>query len=510
MALLDKEGVIPQHLIEAEERKSDEKPIDLSHDEYDKDLQAWAKENAIPNPYGAETFNWKGHTYHTSYGAGMTNGTFRKKTANERRYYYTDPKDSKKRASEGAWHLYKEDEDVGQDGFTGTYQYESGRQGRAREQTDRQQQVLAACKAGDKNACAILQANMPGFSEEKYKAKEHLNNMATYERKGFASGGLMDDSSRLWKMESQYPEFQKGIASRVSKERVPTQPIEEQYMYSPTQSGYPQGYAEGGSVYDTEGSMLAPEVPLNFNDEMPMVGEPTELGLSPTETEVLAQAMSDYPELEGILNKVSPSMDTEFTGDGEVEGPGTGTSDSINAKLSDGEFVFTAKAVKQLGVDKLRKMMSKAEGDYDESSMKQEYHQMGDEGFAKGGFFDRPTYSHGGDVTEQPVDTQQSEGFGTRLKNALYDFIGGSEGRHTAMYDAHNEEMAAKEQQEYINNYTGPDKNSSYDDEMSPENRALLERGNEAIYPKEEYPERYRTDEENAMFEGRSAIVTPR
>ena len=34
---------------------------------------------------------------------------------------------------------------------------------------------------------------------------------------------------------------------------------------------------------------------------------------------------------------------------GDVSGPGTGTSDSINANLSDGEFVMTAKAVENLG-----------------------------------------------------------------------------------------------------------------------------------------------------------------
>jgi hypothetical protein len=34
---------------------------------------------------------------------------------------------------------------------------------------------------------------------------------------------------------------------------------------------------------------------------------------------------------------------------GDVSGPGTGTSDSINASLSDGEFVMTAKAVENLG-----------------------------------------------------------------------------------------------------------------------------------------------------------------
>ena len=36
-------------------------------------------------------------------------------------------------------------------------------------------------------------------------------------------------------------------------------------------------------------------------------------------------------------------------GGGEVEGPGTGTSDSVPARLSDGEFVLTAKAVKNAG-----------------------------------------------------------------------------------------------------------------------------------------------------------------
>jgi len=49
-------------------------------------------------------------------------------------------------------------------------------------------------------------------------------------------------------------------------------------------------------------------------------------------------------------------------------GPGTGTSDSIPAMLSDGEFVMTAKAVKgfgggnrEQGAQKLYSMMEKAE-----------------------------------------------------------------------------------------------------------------------------------------------------
>ena len=40
---------------------------------------------------------------------------------------------------------------------------------------------------------------------------------------------------------------------------------------------------------------------------------------------------------------------------GEVAGPGTGTSDSIPALLSDGEFVMTAKAVRGAGNGNRRK-----------------------------------------------------------------------------------------------------------------------------------------------------------
>ena len=84
--------------------------------------------------------------------------------------------------------------------------------------------------------------------------------------------------------------------------------------------------------------------------------------LSEEEEKILDDAVDMTPELEGIIPKL---VATEFTEDGAVEGPGTGTSDSIPALLSDGEFVFTAKAVKQIGVDKLRKMMKDAEAAHD-------------------------------------------------------------------------------------------------------------------------------------------------
>ena len=50
--------------------------------------------------------------------------------------------------------------------------------------------------------------------------------------------------------------------------------------------------------------------------------------------------------LSSYYQKADPAM---MAGGGEVEGPGTGTSDSIPANLSDGEFVMTAEAVRNAG-----------------------------------------------------------------------------------------------------------------------------------------------------------------
>jgi hypothetical protein len=53
------------------------------------------------------------------------------------------------------------------------------------------------------------------------------------------------------------------------------------------------------------------------------------------------------PDLDWKYANQGGIMDLDAGGD--VNGPGTGTSDSINAKLSDGEFVMTAKAVENFG-----------------------------------------------------------------------------------------------------------------------------------------------------------------
>ena len=91
--------------------------------------------------------------------------------------------------------------------------------------------------------------------------------------------------------------------------------------------------------------------------------------LQPEEQTYLMNALEGDPQLSMIFDKVVGTA-SEFTGSGEVEGPGTGVSDSIPARLSDGEFVMTRKATDQIGADRLQRMMDEAERAYDGGLMR--------------------------------------------------------------------------------------------------------------------------------------------
>ena len=87
--------------------------------------------------------------------------------------------------------------------------------------------------------------------------------------------------------------------------------------------------------------------------------------LSNEDRNYLIDALEKDDKLSEIFDQVVESA-TEFTGSGTVEGPGTAKSDSIPARLSDGEFVFTTKATAEIGADNLMSMMKDAEAAVDE------------------------------------------------------------------------------------------------------------------------------------------------
>ena len=140
--------------------------------------------------------------------------------------------------------------------------------------------------------------------------------------------------------------------------------VEDESLMTPTGMNTEDmdGIAEANMEMEAEDNM-------DMEDMGDMDGVVDTSALSEEEEKVVDDAVEMFPELEAIIPKI---VATEFTEDGEVEGPGTGTSDSIPALLSDGEFVFTAKAVKNIGVDKLRKMMKDAEAAYDAGMQNQE------------------------------------------------------------------------------------------------------------------------------------------
>ncbi len=131
------------------------------------------------------------------------------------------------------------------------------------------------------------------------------------------------------------------------------------------------GYQEGGSMDDQMLMVMTPtkepEMPMESDNDMEdgYTRFIMEEALSEEEEDMLMSKLEQDEELSMLFDKVI-DVAQEFAGSGPVEGPGSGVSDSIPARLSDGEFVFTAKAVEEIGADNLMAMMKDAEAKADE------------------------------------------------------------------------------------------------------------------------------------------------
>ena len=87
--------------------------------------------------------------------------------------------------------------------------------------------------------------------------------------------------------------------------------------------------------------------------------------LAPEDENYLLGRLEQDDRLSSIFDQVIETA-SEFSGAGSVEGPGTSVSDSIPARLSEGEFVMTAKAADEIGPDNLQGMMEQAEFEADD------------------------------------------------------------------------------------------------------------------------------------------------
>ena len=123
-----------------------------------------------------------------------------------------------------------------------------------------------------------------------------------------------------------------------------------------------EGMQEGGMMNEQMEMLMGenkeePEIKPDEEMEDDYVDFVVNEALDEDEEDYLMKELQSNEKLSGIFDKVI-EVASEFSGAGPVEGPGTEVSDSIPARLSDGEFVFTA--------DNLMSMMKEAEAKADE------------------------------------------------------------------------------------------------------------------------------------------------
>ena len=127
-------------------------------------------------------------------------------------------------------------------------------------------------------------------------------------------------------------------------------------------------FQEGGDVDSQMAMLMQPQQEQQMASDEDMEEDYLDFILDEAlseEEEMLQDKLEQDEQLALLFDKVI-DVAQEFAGAGLVEGPGNGISDSIPARLSDGEFVFTAKAVEEIGADELMRMMKDAEQRADE------------------------------------------------------------------------------------------------------------------------------------------------
>ncbi len=173
------------------------------------------------------------------------------------------------------------------------------------------------------------------------KTRKNFIERNPFDRRGYQEGGDIDE---------QMADMMEG----------PTHTMPDGTVHpGATHEEYEQMLAEGQAEDMAQEGMVPDE-----QMEEDFVDYVVESTLEPEDTMYLEEALAADPRLSEIFDQVIETA-SEFSGSGPVEGPGSEVSDSIPARLSDGEFVITAKATEEIGPDNLQGMMEQAEMDAD-------------------------------------------------------------------------------------------------------------------------------------------------
>jgi len=225
----------------------------------------------------------------------------------------------------------------------------------------RKERQIPSVKKSLRKRLEDMEGGLPN-EEARKRYQDIINNTAPFE---FTPSDIemLNDQVMTEMREEKEAAFQKERAEILAK-----RPAQE--------AANPLGARTGRATMNEGGEMdqqmdmlmgMEQEQPMLPDEEMEedYVDYVVEETLSNEDRNYLIDALEKDDRLSEIFDQVVESA-TEFTGSGTVEGPGTGRSDSIPARLSDGEFVFTAKATEEIGADNLMSMMKDAEAAVDE------------------------------------------------------------------------------------------------------------------------------------------------
>jgi len=238
--------------------------------------------------------------------------------------------------------------------------------------------------------------------------KKTTDDMATSDEDSFR---MMYSSFKQEMKSAESPEEQQRIQKNFQKQ---TQNVDQEVKMSVFKEEDRTMKAEGGSLLVPLEMGMESEMPVDTftPEEQEMAGEAQVLddqmeddyvgfmlneSLDETEQEYLMGALESDPRLSEIFDKVVTTA-SEFSGAGEVEGPGDGVSDSIPARLSDGEFVVTEEATSEIGADNLQTMMDDAERKA----------SGGKVGYAEGGLLSNPYGMPNKQMEEEEDPIEQS------------------------------------------------------------------------------------------------------
>jgi len=180
------------------------------------------------------------------------------------------------------------------------------------------------------------------------------------ERATKKGGGLLDDDRKMYQDGELVGDLDKD--GKMSGYEQARQDAIEKNMRNQKQEGGPMSIDNQMQM-----AMNKSEEPMETDDVMEenYTDFIMKEALTEEEETMLTSKLEQDEELAMLFDKVI-DVAQEFAGSGPVEGPGSGVSDSIPARLSDGEFVFTAKATEEIGADELMRMMKDAEAAADE------------------------------------------------------------------------------------------------------------------------------------------------